>query len=45
MYIFNQSNDVKFQQYYEDEIYKHEDGTGFGTRVIIKIPKIHHYVS
>ena len=41
--IFNSKNHQKITQRYEDEIYTDATGKGFGTRVIITIPKKYQY--
>ena len=41
--IYNRQNQLPMSQEYEDEIFTDTDGVRYGTRVIIRIPKIYRY--
>ena len=42
--IYNKNNELRISQQYRDHIFTHPDGRGYGTEVVIRIPKKYNYV-
>ncbi len=42
--IYNKNNELLISQQYRDHIFTHPDGRGYGTEVVIRIPKKYNYV-